>query len=100
VPGAHYNYKPAPPDVIDRTRRIARVCAAHGVELADAALRFPLGHPAVACVVLGAVSPGEVARNLASTATPIPAALWSDLKTEGLLAEEVPTPVEAAPWTP
>jgi D-threo-aldose 1-dehydrogenase len=57
-------------------------------------LRFPLGHPAVACVVLGAVTPGEVARNVASLTKPIPAALWSDLKAQGLLAAQIPTPAE------
>ena len=95
VPGARYNYKPAPPDVIERVSMIAQVCAAHAVDLADAALRFPLGHPAVACVVLGAVSPGEVARNVASLKKPIPAALWGNLKAEGLLAADVPTPANA-----
>jgi D-threo-aldose 1-dehydrogenase len=95
VPGAHYNYRPAPPEIIERVTRIARVCAAHGVALADAALRFPLGHPAIAAIVVGAVTPGEVARNIASLKTPIPAALWRDLKSEGLLAAEVPTPAES-----
>jgi D-threo-aldose 1-dehydrogenase len=95
VPGAHYNYKPAPPEIIERVGKIARVCAAHGVALADAALRFPLGHPAVACVVVGAVTPADIARNVVSLKAPIPAVLWSDLKTEGLLAAEVPVPAEA-----
>ncbi len=94
VPGAHYNYKPAPPEVIERVSKIARVCSAHGVDLADAALRFPLGHPAVASVVVGAVTPGEVARNVASLIRPIPVALWSDLKAQGLLAAQIPTPAE------
>jgi D-threo-aldose 1-dehydrogenase len=80
--------------VIERVARIARVCDAHGVNLADAALRFPLGHPAVACVVVGAVTPGEVARNVASLTRPIPVALWSDLKACGLLAAQIPTPAE------
>ena len=55
VAGARYNYRAAPPDILDRVARIGRVCAAHGVELAHAALAFALGHPAVASVVLGAV---------------------------------------------
>lgn len=92
VPGARYNYRQAPPAVMERVARLAAVCRAHGVALADAALRFPLGHPAVASLVLGAVTPGEVARNLASLDASIPAALWSDLKAEGLLAADVPTP--------
>lgn len=96
VPGAHYNYRLAPPEVMARVSRIEAICAAHGVRLADAALQFALGHPAVASLVLGAVTPDEVRRNLAALASPIPEALWRDLKAEGLLADAAPTPQEAA----
>jgi len=92
IAGAHYNYKPAPPDILARTERLERICRAHGVALADAALRFPLGHESVASVVLGAVSAEEVSRNIASLARPIPQALWADLKSEGLLRQDAPTP--------
>ena len=92
VAGARYNYRAAPPDVVARVERIAKVCSAHGVALADAALKFPLGHPAVSSIVLGAVKPEEVQRNLASLARPVPAALWRDLSAEGLLARNVPVP--------
>jgi D-threo-aldose 1-dehydrogenase len=93
VAGARYNYRVAPPEIVARVERIERICRAHRVALADAALRFPLGHPSVSSVVLGGVTPSEVQRNLASLATDIPAALWRDLKSEGLLAADVPVPV-------
>jgi D-threo-aldose 1-dehydrogenase len=92
VEGARYNYRPAPPEIMARVRRIEAVCRAHDVALPDAALRFAMAHPAVASVVLGAVSAEEVARNVASLARPIPARLWSDLRTEGLLPADAPTP--------
>jgi D-threo-aldose 1-dehydrogenase len=92
VAGARYNYRIAPPDIVARVERIAKVCRAHGVALADAALKFPLGHPAVSSIVLGAVVPEEVQRNVISLAATIPAALWRDLKGEGLLAGNVPVP--------
>jgi D-threo-aldose 1-dehydrogenase len=92
VPGARYDYKPAPPDILAKVARIEAVCRAHGTGLADAALRFPLGHEAVASVVLGAVSPKEVARNVSSLAVPIPPGLWSDLKAEGLMRPDAPAP--------
>jgi len=92
VAGARYNYRVAPPEIVARVERIEKVCRAHGVSLADAALRFPLGHPAVSSIVLGAVAPQEVQRNLASLATTIPSALWRDLGSEGLLAADVPVP--------
>lgn len=92
VEGAMYNYRPAPADILERTRRIEAVCQAHGVALATAAIRFPLGHPAVASVVLGAVSPDEVARNVATFDRPVPDALWDDLKGAGLLRQDAPAP--------
>jgi len=92
VAGARYNYRVAPPDIIARVERVEKVCRAHGVALADAALRFPLGHPAVSSIVLGAVTPEEVQRNLASQAATIPSALWRDLGAEGLLARDIPVP--------
>lgn len=92
VPGARYNYAPAPDAVMDKVRRIEAVCRAHSVSLAHAALHFALGHPAVASLVLGGVAPEEVSRNVAAFAAPPPAGLWSDLKSEGLLAPDAPTP--------
>ncbi len=92
VEGARYNYGVAPPGVLARVAAIERVCAAHGVVLAHAALAFVLGHPAVSSVVLGAVSPDEVRRNVAAFARPVPAALWRDLKAARLLREDAPSP--------
>lgn len=91
-PGAFYNYKPAPPEILARVARIEAVCFSHGVALPQAALAFCAAHPAVATIVLGAVTPQEVARNLDLVARPVPAALWRDLKAERLLAEEAPVP--------
>jgi D-threo-aldose 1-dehydrogenase len=91
-PGAFYNYDKAPPDILDRVRRIEAVCKAHKVTLAEAALRFPLGHPAVVAVIPGAKSPAEVRRNAAMMGKMIPAALWRDLKRDGLMREDAPMP--------
>lgn len=92
VDGATYNYQPAPQSVLDRVRAIERVCQAHEVALADAALAFPLAHPAVISVVPGGQSPDEVRRNAAALNSVIPASLWSDLKSEGLLRVDAPVP--------
>jgi D-threo-aldose 1-dehydrogenase len=91
-PGAHFNYRPAPPEILDKVARIERVCESHGVPIAVAALQFSLGAPAVASVILGGVTPAEVERNMKAIRTPVPAALWSDLKAEGLLPDAVPVP--------
>jgi D-threo-aldose 1-dehydrogenase len=92
VPGAYYNYAPAPPEIMDRVRRIEAVCARHGARLASAALQFPLGHPNVATLIPGARSPEEVEQNRAIFEADVPADLWAELKREGLLREDAPTP--------
>ncbi|HEX4766667.1 MAG TPA: aldo/keto reductase [Lichenihabitans sp.] len=92
VAGATFNTKPAPAAVLDRVRRIEGVCARHGVALPAAALQFPLGHPLVVSVIPGARSVEELEGNLAFMKEPIPAALWSDLKREGLIDPAAPVP--------
>jgi D-threo-aldose 1-dehydrogenase len=57
---AHFNYGPAPAGVLEHARLLARRSEQHGLTLPQAALRFPLSHPAVACVVAGFGSPGHV----------------------------------------
>ncbi len=89
---AHYGYAAAPEAVKAKVRAIEAVCAAHGVALSAAALQFPLAHPAVAAIIPGAARSAEVAANIAAVAAPIPAAFWSDLKAEGLIDPEAPTP--------
>ena len=92
VPGAKYNYRDAPPEIMQRVARIEAVCRRHAVPLPAAALQFPLGHPSVAAIVPGAVKPSEVERNVALISHPIPPDLWAELKHEGLLPAHAPTP--------
>lgn len=89
-PGAYYNYDPAPPEVLHRVSRIEAACTRHGVRLVDAALRFPLCHPAVVSVIPGGQSVGEMASNLEALNARIPPALWADLKSEGLVHPDAP----------
>jgi len=89
-PGANYNYKPAPPEIMARVAQIEAVCARHDVPLAAAALQFPLGHPRVASIIPGAARPEEAAANAALMARQIPAALWAELKAEGLMLASAP----------
>jgi len=92
VPGAIYNYAPAPQAVLRRTAEIETVCARHGVKLAQAALAFPLGHPSVVSVIPGGQTPDQVAQNLTLLNAPIPDTLWADLKAAGLVRPDAPTP--------
>jgi D-threo-aldose 1-dehydrogenase len=91
-PGATYDYGPVPQPVLDRALRIRDVAARHGVPLRAAALRFPLGHPAVASVLVGARSVAEVRDAAEMFHHPVPAALWEELSAEKLLPVGVPVP--------
>jgi D-threo-aldose 1-dehydrogenase len=95
IEGAKYNYAPAPVHILERVRKIEAVCKTHNTRLAAAALQFVLGHPTVKTVIPGAVSAAEVEANTALLETPIPAALWSDLRSEGLIHADAPSPQEA-----
>lgn len=88
--GATYDYLPAPAHLVARANRIADVCESHGVPLPAAAAQFPLHHPAVATVCLGARSAAQVKRNAALFETDIPGSLWSDLVSAGLLRDAAP----------
>ena len=91
-PGAHYNYKTAPDDLITRAQRIRDVCTRFGVPLKAAAVQFPLGHPAVTSVLVGCRSVEEVDDNIEMFGHEIPTALWEELKAERLIPAEAPTP--------
>jgi D-threo-aldose 1-dehydrogenase len=53
---------------------------------------FPLGHPSIASIVAGPVSPSEVERNADDIDLPIPKTLWDELKAEKLLAADARVP--------
>jgi D-threo-aldose 1-dehydrogenase len=92
VQGARYAYSPATVGMLAKVARIEAVCGRHGVPIAAAALQFPLGHPLVASVIPGGLSPEHVRQNVAAFRHTIPPALWAELKQEGLLRADAPTP--------
>ena len=91
-PGARYNYVPASPEDLARANRIKAVCARYDVALPAAALQFPFAHPRVCTVLIGFRTIGQLEQNLAWLEAPIPTELWADLKAEGLLRADAPTP--------
>jgi D-threo-aldose 1-dehydrogenase len=93
APGTpRYNYSPAPAAIRERASRLEAVCASHGVPLVAAALQFPLAHPAVSSVIPGFASAAEVRAGVSHFQTPIPAELWADLQSEGLIDPRAPVP--------
>lgn len=94
VSGAKFNYADASEEILARVRKIEAVCKAHETPLIAAALQFVMGHPAVKTVIPGAMSPSEVRANVEVFQTDIPSALWSDLRSEGLIRPDAPLPSE------
>jgi D-threo-aldose 1-dehydrogenase len=81
TPDATYDYAAAPGSLISRALRLQEICAASGVPLRAAAARFPLAHPAVASVLIGARNAAEVTDAIRMRALDIPPELWESLAT-------------------
>ncbi|WP_405061020.1 aldo/keto reductase [Kribbella sp. NBC_01505] len=86
-----FNYAPADAALIAKANELADVCESHGVTLPQAALAFPRFHPAVAGIAVGCRNAEEVQINAALDQAELPASLWSDLKSTGLLRADAPT---------
>ncbi|WP_321962341.1 aldo/keto reductase [Paraburkholderia sp. J7] len=90
--GTHYEYQKAPQAMIDRVEQIKAMCSRYGVDIRAVALAFSLAHPAVAGVIPGASRPERIAENRALANCAIPAALWDELKSAGVISANAPTP--------
>lgn len=88
----HYDYGSAPETVIAKVARIEAVAERHGAPLAAAALAFVLAHPQVASVIPGIGSARRVEQTLALYRTKIADDFWSELRHEGLIRPDAPTP--------
>ncbi|HEY3384752.1 MAG TPA: aldo/keto reductase [Vicinamibacterales bacterium] len=91
-PDSHFDYGPAPKAWLDKALAIKAVCERHRVPLRAAALQFGFGHPAVVAVVAGVRKISHLEDTVAMMQVPIPDDLWEELKAEGLLPSEAPTP--------
>jgi len=85
-PGATFEYGAAAPELIARVERMADIAERHGTTVPQLAVQFPLRHPAVSTVVLGADTPEQIATNAALADTAVPEGVWEELRVEGLLA--------------
>ena len=98
-PGAMFDYEPAAREWVDRALKIKAICERYNVPLMAAAIQFPFGHPAVACVLTGVRNINELETNVAMAGVDIPQELWHELKEAELLPADAPTPPAAAPVT-
>ncbi|MFF3254253.1 aldo/keto reductase [Actinacidiphila glaucinigra] len=90
--GTHFEYQDAPPEVVERVRRIKEITARHGVSVKAAALQFSLAHPVAVAAVPGATKPGRIAEDIAALHEDVPAAFWTDLRASGLVSPAAPLP--------
>lgn len=91
-PGSHFDYGPVPAEWLDRAMRLKAVCDRHAVPLRAAAIQFPLAHAAVASIAAGVRNPAHLDEYPTFMRQSIPTDLWADLRDEGLIRDEAPTP--------
>ncbi len=92
IKGARFNYGPAPKDVLVKASRIEEICRRHGAALPAVALQFAFAHPAVVSVCVGARNAEQQQRNASLFEAAVPPEVWSDLRADGLIREDAPTP--------
>ncbi|MGG9999626.1 aldo/keto reductase [Pseudovibrio ascidiaceicola] len=92
VGGNTWNYGSAPPEILAHVTALKECCQEFSVDLAAAALHFPLAHPAIASVIPGMRNRSELEDILKWIAADIPVAFWSRLKERELLPAEAPVP--------
>ncbi len=83
---------PTPPETLQRVRRLWAVCDRHRVPVRAAALQFVSAHPAAVSVIPGPRSVQETKDNISMMQHPIPPEFWDELRREGLIPKEAPTP--------
>ncbi|MEO3926845.1 aldo/keto reductase [Micromonosporaceae bacterium B7E4] len=83
---ARYDYRQAPPELVERARRIAEVCETYGITLPQAALAFVRRHPAVVSTVVGVRNGSQLTEAVRRSAATVPDEVWDTLAAAGLLA--------------
>jgi D-threo-aldose 1-dehydrogenase len=91
-PSSRFNYTATTAAWLERALRIKAVCDRYDVPLRAAAIQFPLAHPAVASIAAGVRTAEHLDEYPAFMRLRIPAELWTDLRAEGLVRDDAPTP--------
>lgn len=91
----HYDYAPAPKNIIDKVAQLESICDDFKIPLPAAALQFPLAHTAVVSVLLGLGQVSRIQQSLDLFATDIPDEFWGALAEHGLIRDDAPTPSSA-----
>ncbi len=78
-PGANFNYTAAPDDTVRQAMWLRERCEAYDVPLRAVAIQFPLRHPTVATVAVGARTAEQARDNVALLNTEVPEDLWAEI---------------------
>jgi D-threo-aldose 1-dehydrogenase len=92
IPTAKYNYAPATEPILERVRRIERVCDDFNVPLKSAAMHFILAHPAIPTVIPGVRNVNQLNENFSTFQAKIPPDFWSELQRLRLIRPDAPVP--------
>ena len=84
---ATYDYAQAPTELLARANALADVCEEFGVSLPEAAIAYPLRHPAVVSVAVGMRTAEQVTETVRRYGTSIPDEFWTALRERGLVRD-------------
>jgi len=86
-----------PAAYIEKRKKLRDIAANHGVDLRTAALQFSAAPDVAAALVVGVSREHQILEDYTSMQTRIPAEFWTDLKSQNLIEQNAPTPVESDP---
>jgi D-threo-aldose 1-dehydrogenase len=81
-----------PRKYIEKREHLRAVAARYGVDLRTAALRFSAAPDVAVALIVGARSEEQVLANVTAMQARIPAEFWVELKRQGLIEQNAPTP--------
>ena len=93
VPGAHFDYLPATPEILAKVGAMEEIARKHGAPLAQPAIQFPLRNQSVASVLIGTAKPESLVRNMQLVEPRLPDGLYAEF--EGLTVVAPPLGDEA-----
>lgn len=80
-----YNYAEAPPAIVEKVQKLRNLSEKMNVPLTALALQYPLRHPAVTSVVIGAKTPSQLHENIDMFELEIREEVWRELRSDGLI---------------
>jgi len=92
--GNHFEYAPAPPQILAKVEKIKALCRKFEISMKSAALHFSLAHPASAAIIPGASKPERIAEDQSALNAKVPDDFWHELQEEELVSPKAPLPVD------